>query len=64
MTRYVVQSFPIKGGSEVAIFGTLEYAKRHAELNPCSLIFTMEQVSRIEDGYVYLHADNCKPLEV
>ena len=60
--RYVVQTF--RGAtSEANEFGSLEYARKHVELNPCSFIFRSEQVTRIENGYVSLRADDYQPLD-
>lgn len=59
---YIVQTF--RGTtSEATEFHSLEFARKHVELNPCSFIFRKTQVSRIENGYVCLHADNHHPLD-
>jgi len=60
---YVVQTFN-GTRSEAHKFQSLEYARKHVELNPCSLIFRAEQVTRIgNDGAVYLHMHDCKPID-
>lgn len=62
MSTYIVQTF--RGAtSEATEFHSLEFARKHVGLNPCSLIFRKEQVSRIEDGYVHLRADDSEPME-
>lgn len=63
MKTYIVQTF-VGAASGVAEFNSLEYARKHVELNPCSLIFRSEQVSRIdEDGWVLLHAHDSDPID-
>ena len=59
---YIVQTFTAEG-SEANFFGSLEMARKHVSLNPCSLIFRQEQVTRIENGYVSLKASDYQPVE-
>lgn len=63
MTKtYIVQTF--RGTtSEATEFNSLEYARKHVGLNPCSLIFRKEQVSRIHDGWVSLMSNDSEPLD-
>lgn len=63
MKRYIVQTF--RGTtSEANEFGSLEFARRFVEANPCSLIFRKEQVSHIdEDGWVSLKDGDSAPLD-
>jgi hypothetical protein len=59
---YIVQTF--RGAtSEANEFSSLEYARKHVGLNPCSLIFRKEQVSRIENGWVSLKDGDSTPLD-
>lgn len=60
--RYIVQTFR-GAASEVAEFNSLEFARKHVGLNPCSLIFRNEQVSRIHDGWVSLKSDDSQPID-
>ena len=60
---YIVQTF--RGTtSEATEFHSLEYARNHIKLNPCSLLFRKEQVSRIdEDGWVSLFSHDSQPMD-
>lgn len=59
---YIVQTF--RGAtSEATEFNSLELARKHVKLNPCSLIFRSEQVSRIHDGWVSLKDGDSTPLD-
>lgn len=60
--RYIVQTFR-GAASEVAEFNSLDLARKHVGLNPCSLIFRSEQVSRIDGGYLHLRADDSTPVD-
>lgn len=59
---YIVQTFR-ETTSEANEFSSLEYARNHVKLNPCSLIFRKEQVSRIEDGWVSLFSHDSEPVD-
>jgi len=61
-TGYIVQTF--RGAtSEATVFSSLEFARKHVTLNPCSLIFRAAQVSRIENGWVSLMSNDSEPLD-
>ena len=63
MKTYIVQTF-VGTGCEVNEFSSLDYARKHVELNPCSLIFRKEQVSRIDaEGWVSLKSNDSQPVD-
>jgi hypothetical protein len=61
--NFVVQTFTRDSRQSIEWFDSLEYARNFSKANGCSLIYRREQVACIDNGFLYLKLEDCKPID-